>query len=630
VRPGLSLGATAALAPINFPFLRFISGYLVALDLTMDAAHIRNFCIIAHIDHGKTTLSDRLLHRTGTIATRDMEDQLLDAMDLERERGITIKAHPVTMLYKARSGETYELNLIDTPGHVDFAYEVSRSLSACEGALLIIDAAQGVEAQTVANMHLAMKQNLTIIPVINKIDLPHANIPQTLQQLEDILTIESSLAIQASAKQGIGIEDILEAIVARIPPPKPTGQGSLQALAFDSLFDTYKGVITHVRVFNGELKAGMHVKLLHSGKNVEVKEVGSFNPKPYVRDRLEVGETGYFTANIKTAQEVKMGDTITDARNPSPVLPGFKEIHPMVFSGIYPINTADYEHLKAAMAKLQLNDSAFAYQAETSIALGFGFRCGFLGLLHMEIVQERLRREYSMDIIATYPSVVYKVTMTDGTEKDVDNPAFLPEVTFIEKIEEPMVKAFVICPNESIGDMMALISEKRGNVDHTETLDAKRVMLTSLVPLNEILIDFHDRIKSLTRGYGSMDYEQAGYMESDMVKLDMLVNTEPMDAFSCIVHRTKAEGRGRTLAEKLKEVIPRQQFAVKIQAAIGGKIVASETVSAFRKDVTAKCYGGDVSRKRKLLEKQKEGKKRMKSIGNVHIPQEAFIEVLKS
>ncbi len=596
----------------------------------MDADHIRNFCIIAHIDHGKTTLSDRLLHRTGTIATRDMEDQLLDAMDLERERGITIKAHPVTMLYKARNGETYELNLIDTPGHVDFAYEVSRSLSACEGALLIVDAAQGVEAQTVANMHLAMKQNLTIIPIINKIDLPHANVPQTLQQLEDILTIESSLAIPASAKQGIGIEDILEAIVARIPPPKPTGQGSLQALAFDSFFDTYKGVVTHVRVFNGELKAGQQVKLLHSGKNVEVKEVGSFNPKPYTREKLEVGETGYFTANIKTAQEVKMGDTITDARHPSPVLPGFKEIHPMVFSGIYPINTADYEHLKSSMAKLQLNDSAFAYSSETSVALGFGFRCGFLGLLHMEIVQERLRREYNMDIIATYPSVVYHVSMTDGSVKEVDNPAFLPEVTFIQKIEEPMVKAFVICPNENIGDMMALISEKRGNVDHTETLDAKRVMLTSLIPLNEILIDFHDRIKSLTRGYGSMDYEQAGYAASDMVKLDMLVNTEAMDAFSCIVHRTKAEGRGRVLAEKLKEVIPRQQFAVKIQAAIGGKIVASETVSAFRKDVTAKCYGGDITRKRKLLEKQKEGKKRMKSIGNVHIPQEAFIEVLKA
>src|SRR5437763_1000166 len=570
----------------------------------MDAAHIRNFSIIAHIDPGKTTLSDRLLHRTGTIMTRDMTDQLLDSMDLERERGITIKAHPVTMLYLAKSGETYELNLIDTPGHVDFTYEVSRSLSACEGALLIIDAAQGVEAQTVANMHLAMKQNLEIIPIINKIDLPHANVAQTKQQLEDILTIESSLAIPASAKQGIGIEDILEAIIARIPSPKPTGQGSLQALAFDSYFDTYKGVVTHVRVFNGELKAGQQVKLLHSGKNVEVKEVGSFNPKPYVREKLEVGETGYMTANIKSPQEVKMGDTITDARHPSPALPGFKEINPMVFSGIYPINTGDYEHLKANLGKLQLNDSAFVYQPETSVALGFGFRCGFLGLLHLESVQERLRREYGMDIIATYPSVIYRVKLTDGTSKEVDNPAYLPEPTYIEKIEEPMVKAFVICPNEYIGDMMALISEKRGIVEHTETLDSRRVMLTTPLPLNEILIDFHDRIKSITRGYGSMDYEHAGYRESDMVKLDMLVNGEPVDAFSCIVHRNKAEGRGRALAAKLKEVIPRQQFQVIIQAAIGGKVIARETVSALRKDVTAKCYGGGISRKRKLLEKQ--------------------------
>jgi GTP-binding protein LepA len=596
----------------------------------MDAAHIRNFSIIAHIDHGKTTLSDRLLHRTGTIATRDMEDQLLDAMDLERERGITIKAHPVTMRYTARNGEVYELNLIDTPGHVDFSYEVSRSLSACEGALLVVDAAQGVEAQTVANYHLAARQNLEIIPVINKIDLPHANIPQAKQQLEEVLALPSELAILCSAKEGIGIEDILEAIVARVPAPKPTGEASLQALAFDSYFDTYKGVVTHVRIFNGEVKPGMSIKLLHSGKNYEVKEVGSFNPKPYPREKLETGETGYLTANIKTAGEVKMGDTITDGRNPSGPLPGFKEIHPMVFSGIYPINTADYEHLKSNIAKLKLNDSAFVYSAETSVALGFGFRCGFLGLLHLEIVQERLRREYNMDIIATYPSVVYKVTLTDGTLKQVDNPAFLPDVTYIEKIEEPIVKAFVICPNENIGDMMALISEKRGNVSNTETLDAKRVMLSAIIPLNEILIDFHDRIKSMTRGFGSMDYEEAGYQESEMVKLDMLVNTEAMDAFSCIVHRSKAESRGRTLAEKLKEVIPRQQFQVKIQAAIGGKIVASEVVSAFRKDVTAKCYGGDVSRKRKLLEKQKEGKKRMKSIGNVNIPQEAFIEVLKA
>jgi GTP-binding protein LepA len=596
----------------------------------MDAAHIRNFSIIAHIDHGKTTLSDRLLHRTGTVATRDMSDQMLDAMDLEKERGITIKAHPVTMLYKAKNGETYELNLIDTPGHVDFAYEVSRSLAACEGAVLIVDAAQGVEAQTVANVHLAMKQQLTIIPVINKIDLPHANVPQARQQLEEILAIPADDAIPASAKEGIGIEEILEAIVARVPAPKPTGERSLQALVFDSYFDTYKGVVILVRVFNGELKPGMQVRLPYSDKVVEVKEVGSFNPKPYVRAKLECGETGYITANIKTPKEVKVGDTITDHRIPSPPLPGFQEIHPMVFSGIYPINTADYEGLKASVAKLQLNDSAFVFQSESSAALGFGFRCGFLGLLHMEIIQERLRREYNMDIIATYPSVVYQVRMTDGTEKTVDNPAFLPDVTYIQEIREPMVKAFVMCPNENIGDMMSLITEKRGDLKHTETLDPRRVMLTADIPMNEILIDFHDRIKSITRGFGSMDYEPTDYRASDMVKLDMLVNNEPMDAFSCIVHRSKAEARGRALAAKLKEVIPKQQFVVAIQAAIGGKIIARESVSAMRKDVTAKCYGGDISRKRKLLEKQKEGKKRMKSIGSVNIPQEAFIEVLKA
>ncbi|NBV23798.1 MAG: elongation factor 4 [Proteobacteria bacterium] len=596
----------------------------------MDAAHIRNFSIIAHIDHGKTTLSDRLLHRTGTVATRDMEDQLLDAMDLERERGITIKAHPVTMYYTAKNGEEYELNLIDTPGHVDFAYEVSRSLSACEGALLIVDAAQGVEAQTVANVHLAMKQNLTIIPVINKIDLPHANIPMAKQQLEDILAIPGDSAILASAKEGIGIEDILEAIVHRMPAPKPTGVPSLQGLIFDSFFDTYKGVVILVRVTNGELKAGTQVKLLHSGKTVEVKEVGSFRPKPYVRDKLTVGETGYFTANIKTPREVKVGDTITDPRQPAPELPGFQEIHPMVFSGIYPINTADYEGLKVAIAKLQLNDSALTFMTESSAALGFGLRCGFLGLLHMEIVQERLRREFDMDIIATYPSVIYQVKMTDGRELQVDNPAFLPDVTYIEHIMEPMVKAFAICPNDNIGDVMGLIKEKRGEIYNTETLDTRRVMLTAKMPMNEILIDFHDRIKSITRGYGSMDYEPIGYEISDMVKLDMLVNAEVMDAFSCLVHREKAESRGRALAAKLKEVIPKQQFAIAIQAAIGGKIVARETVGAMHKDVTAKCYGGDISRKRKLLEKQKEGKKRMKMFGTVNIPQEAFIEVLKT
>ena len=596
----------------------------------MDVAHIRNFSIIAHIDHGKTTLSDRLLHRTGTVATRDMQDQLLDAMDLEKERGITIKAHPVTMYYLALNGEEYELNLIDTPGHVDFAYEVSRSLSACEGALLIIDAAQGVEAQTVANVHLAMKQNLHIIPVINKIDLPHANVEQAKQQLEDIIAIPAEEAVLASAKEGIGIEEILEAIVHRIPPPKPTGEKTLQVLIFDSYFDTYKGVVILVRVFNGELRPGMMVKMPHSGKTVEVKEVGSFNPKPYTREKLEVGETGYITANIKSPREVKVGDTILDSRNPAPALPGFQEIHPMVFSGIYPINTADYESLKQSMAKLQLNDSALTFQTESSAALGFGLRCGFLGLLHMEIVQERLRREFDMDIIATYPSVVYRVRMTDGTEKEVDNPAFLPDVTYIDTIFEPMVKAFVICPGENIGDLMGLISEKRGVISQTETIDARRVMLTCRIPMNEILIDFHDRIKSITRGYGSMDYEPDGYEPSEMVKLDMLVNAEVMDAFSSLVHRSKAENRGRLLAAKLKEVIPKQQYQVAIQAAIGGKIIARESISAMRKDVTAKCYGGDISRKRKLLEKQKEGKKRMKSIGSVEIPQAAFIEVLKT
>jgi GTP-binding protein LepA len=596
----------------------------------METKFIRNFSIIAHIDHGKTTLSDRLLHLTGTISDREMQAQLLDSMDLEKERGITIKAHPVTMYYNAKDGNRYELNLIDTPGHVDFSYEVSRSLSACEGALLIIDAAQGVEAQTVANLHLAMKQELTIIPVLNKIDLPHANVDEVLTQLEDILAIPREEAIPASAKNGIGIEEILEAIVQRVPPPKPTGAASAQALLFDSYYDTYRGVVTHVRVFNGALKAGTQVKLLHSSKNVEIKEVGSFNPKPYKRDELTAGETGYFTANIKSPLDIKIGDTMTDSKNPSPPLPGFQEIHPMVYSGIYPINTADYEHLKANLAKLQLNDAAFAYQQETSVALGFGFRCGFLGLLHLEIIQERLRREFEMDIIATYPSVVYQVTLTDGSVKEVDNPAHLPAVNHIEVIEEPMVKSFIICPNGYIGDMMALVSEKRGLLVHTETLDGSRVMLTCRIPLGEILIDFHDRIKSLTRGYGSMDYEHDGYEPADMVKLDMLVNSESVDAFSCIVHRTKAEFRGRALAAKLSEVIPRQQFQVAIQAAIGGKIVARETVRALRKDVTAKCYGGDITRKRKLLEKQKEGKKRMKSVGSVNIPQEAFVQVLKS
>jgi GTP-binding protein LepA len=596
----------------------------------MEIKKIRNFSIIAHIDHGKTTLSDRLLHMTGTISDRDMENQLLDSMDLEKERGITIKAHPVTMYYKAKDGDEYELNLIDTPGHVDFTYEVSRSLSACEGALLIIDAAQGVEAQTVANVNLAMNHNLTIIPVINKIDLPHADIPNVKKQLEDILAISSEEAVLASAKEGTGIENVLESIIKIIPHPKEGSLEKTQALVFDSYFDSYRGVVAHLRVFSGTFRAGMQIKMLHTNKTVEIKEVGSFNPKPYKRPELSEGETGYVTANIKSPSDVKIGDTLTDSRNPAKALPGFQEIKPMVFSGIYPINSADYEHLKSNLAKLQLNDSAFFYQAESSAALGFGFRCGFLGLLHLEIIQERLRREFGMDIIATYPSVIYKVITTDGNEIDIDNPVYLPEPNYITTISEPMVDAFLMCPNEYIGDMMNLTAEKRGVIHETETLDSVRVILKGKIPLNEILIDFHDRIKSITRGYGSLDYEHSGYEAAKMVKLDMLVNGEPVDAFSLIVHRDKAEQRGRALTEKLKEVIPPQQFKVAIQAAIGGKVVARSTVSALRKDVTAKCYGGDISRKRKLLEKQKQGKKRMKTIGSVNIPQSAFIEVLKA
>ncbi|MEY2487913.1 MAG: GTP-binding protein LepA [Verrucomicrobiota bacterium] len=591
----------------------------------------RNFCIIAHIDHGKTTLSDRLLERTGTIHERDKQDQLLDSMDLERERGITIKAHPVAMKYLAKSGETYRLNLLDTPGHVDFAYEVSRSLAACEGALLIVDAAQGVEAQTVANVHLAHKQGLTIVPVINKIDLPNADIPAVHRQLEEILAIPSEEAIEASAKMGLGIEEILEAIVHRIPSPKEPADEILRALVFDSVFDVYRGVVGYVRVVSGKIEQGQAIKLMNNDTKYEIKEVGVFTPKMYEQARLNPGDVGYFIANIKTTADMKIGDTITDQRNPArEALPGFQEIHPMVFSGIYPINTGDFEHLKGAIAKLRLNDSAFVYAPESSVALGFGFRCGFLGLLHMEIIQERLRREYNMDIIATSPSVVYEIFTTRGETLLIDNPAHLPDPSLIDEIREPIVKAYVLCPNENIGDILQLILEKRGQMDHTETLDTRRVMLHCELPLNEILVDFNDKIKSMTRGYGSMDYEHSGYRAAKLVKLDVLVNGEPVDAFSMIVHRDRAEARGRQLAAKLKEVIPRQLYQVAIQAAIGGKIVARESVSALRKNVTAKCYGGDITRKRKLLEKQKEGKKRMKSIGKINIPQEAFIEVLKS
>ncbi|MFZ4116402.1 MAG: translation elongation factor 4 [Chthoniobacterales bacterium] len=596
----------------------------------MPASHTRNFCIIAHIDHGKTTLSDRLLEFTGTIAKRDQQDQLLDSMDLERERGITIKSHPVTMQYKARSGETYLLNLMDTPGHVDFTYEVSRSLAACEGALLIIDAAQGVEAQTLANVHLALQQGLTVIPVINKIDLPNADLPNVKKQMEEILAIPGDEAIEASAKAGIGIEEILEAVVTRIPPP-PEGDGTLRALVFDSLFDIYRGVVGYIRVFSGNLKPGQQVRLMSTHQSYETKEVGIFTPKMSATASMKAGDVGYFIGNIKTTAEMKIGDTLTDARHPATEpLPGFKEVQPMVYSGIYPINTADLEPLKMAMSKLQLNDAAFVFQSESSVALGFGFRCGFLGLLHMEIIQERLRREYNMDIIATYPSVVYEVEKTNGELLLVDNPANLPDMSVVKEIREPIVKCVVMIPNENIGDIMQIMMEKRGVVESTDSVDTRRVMITATLPLNEILVDFHDKIKSVTRGYGSMDYEPAGYRAEKLVKLEMLVNGDPVDAFSSIVHRDKAESRGRALATKLKEVIPVQLYQVAIQATIGGKIVARESVSAMRKNVIAKCYGGDITRKRKLLEKQKEGKKRMKSIGTVNIPQEAFIQVLKT
>lgn len=597
----------------------------MAIELT------RNFCIIAHIDHGKTTLSDRLLETTGTIHEREKQDQLLDSMDLERERGITIKAHPVTMKYQAQDGKTYRLNLLDTPGHVDFAYEVSRSLAACEGALLIVDAAQGVEAQTVANVHLAHRQGLTILPIINKIDLPNADVPAVKRQLEDILAIPAEEAIEASAKMGLGIDLILEAIVRRIPFPEKPKDEILRALVFDSVFDIYRGVVAYVRVVSGKLEPHQPIKLMSADSRYEVKEVGVFTPKMFAQPVLNAGDVGYVIANMKTTAEIKIGDTITEQRHSArQPLPGFQEIHPMVFSGIYPINTADFEHLKAAIGKLRLNDAAFVYQPESSVALGFGFRCGFLGLLHMEIIQERLRREYNMDIIATSPSVIYEVLTTRGETILVDNPAHLPDPSLIEEIREPIVKAYVLCPNENIGDILQLILEKRGTMDHTESLDTRRVMLHCELPLNEILVDFNDKIKSITRGYGSMDYEHSGHRPAKLVKLDLLVNGEPVDAFSTIVHRDRAEARGRQLAAKLKEVIPRQLYQVAIQAAIGGKIIARESVSALRKNVTAKCYGGDITRKRKLLEKQKEGKKRMKSIGKINIPQEAFIEVLKA
>ena len=597
----------------------------------MSLDHIRNFCIIAHVDHGKTTLSDRLLEHTKTIEKRQMKEQLLDAMDLEREKGITIKCHPVTMNFTAPDGKQYILNLIDTPGHVDFAYEVSRSLAACEGAVLLIDASQGVEAQTVANATLAMNQGLEIVPVINKVDLPSARPEEARRQVEDILTIPAQDAVLASGKSGIGIDEIFAAIIKRVPPPRWSDYPQHRALVFDSLFDSYKGVISYVRVFSGTFKAGQTIELMYNGVRSVIKEVGIFSPKMKPQDELGPGCVGYIVINIREVADVKVGDTITLASDPAkePV-PGFKEVRPMVFSGIYPLDTADYEKLKTSLSKLAINDSSLTYTAESSTALGFGFRCGFLGLLHMEIVQERLRREYDLDILSTYPSVVYKVFTTDGVEHILDNPVVMPDPSAIEHIEEPTIRAHIHIPGTSIGDMLTLVQEKRGVCERTETIDGDRVVLVCLLPLNEILVDFNDRMKSITRGYGSMDYELGEYVTSDLVKMDIRVNEEPVDAFSSIVHASKAEGRGRNLCERLKELLPRQLFKIAIQAAVGSKVIARETIGSVGKDVTAKCYGGDISRKRKLLDKQKEGKKRMKQIGKVDIPQEAFIKILKN
>ena len=597
----------------------------------MKLEHIRNFCIIAHIDHGKSTLADRMLEITGTVAKRDLQEQLLDGMDLERERGITIKSHPVRMQYDPGDGITYELNLIDTPGHVDFAYEVSRSLCACEGAILLIDATQGVQAQTVANINLAIAQNLKIIPVINKIDLPAANLDLCYEQMEEILAIPREEALCVSGKTGEGVAELLKAVIERIEPPEEGDEAGSAALVFDSQYDTFRGVVNFVRVRRGVFKRGTKIRLFSNNITSEIKEVGVFNPRMQAGDELRPGSVGYIIPNLKSPADTRIGDTVTDVDKPSAEpLPGFREVRPMVFSGIYPIDTDEYDQLKASMGKLQLNDAAFVYQAESSAALGFGFRCGFLGLLHMEIIQERLRREYNMDILATYPSVIYHVYLKSGEMQLIDNPVYLPDPSAIERIEEPFIRCRVMTPVTYIGDVMNLIMSKRGICTETASADAGHVIITAELPMHEILIDFHDKLKSMTRGYGSMDYEPAGYRAGKMVKLDILVNGEPVDAFSSIVHVDFAYERGRQIAERLKEAIPPQMFQIAIQAAVGGKVIARETIRQLRKNVLAKCYGGDITRKRKLLEKQKEGKKRMKLIGQVNIPQEAFVAVLKA
>jgi GTP-binding protein LepA len=596
----------------------------------MDQRYIRNFSIIAHIDHGKSTLADRFLELTGALQPREMEAQVLDAMDLERERGITIKAHPVRLNYTAKSGEQYVLNLIDTPGHVDFSYEVTRSLAACEGALLLVDASQGVEAQTLANAYLAVDNNLDIIPVINKIDLPSAQPDESKRQIEDIIGLDSSTSILASAKEGTGVTDILEAIIARLPPPTGDPDAPLKALIFDSWFDPYRGVVIVARVIDGVLRKKQKVRLMAAQQDYEIDDLGVFSPKAVPVEELGVGEVGFVVANIKRVADAKIGDTITEVARPTTEpFPGFKELKPMVFAGLYPVESHQYSELREALEKLRLNDASFFYEPETSAALGFGFRCGFLGLLHMEIVQERLEREYDMDLVTTAPGVLYRVTTTDGEVQEIDSPAKLPEPGRIQKIEEPVITAMILTPSEFVGPILQLCQDKRGIQKKLEYLKSDRVLITYELPFNEVVMDFYDKLKTISRGYASLDYHVTGYWESPLVKMDILVNGDPVDALSIIVHKDAAYERGRALASKMRELIPRQMFEIAIQASIGNRVIARESVKALRKNVLAKCYGGDITRKRKLLEKQKEGKKRMKRVGRVEIPQEAFLAVLK-
>ncbi|SMO50552.1 translation elongation factor 4 [Melghirimyces algeriensis] len=591
---------------------------------------IRNFSIIAHIDHGKSTLADRILEYTGALSNREKQDQYLDTMDLERERGITIKLQSVRLPYKAKDGKEYIINLIDTPGHVDFAYEVSRSLAACEGALLVVDAAQGVEAQTMANVYLALENDLEILPVINKVDLPSAEPERVKEEIEDLIGLDASEAVHASAKEGIGTEEILEQIVEKVPPPSGDPDSPLKALIYDSIYDSYRGVITYIRVVDGSIRKGMKVRMMATGKEFEVTDVGVFTPKPVSKDELAVGEVGFMVASIKDVKVTRVGDTITDANHPaSEPLPGYRKINPMVFCGMYPVDSGDYDDLREALEKLELNDASLRYEPETSGALGFGFRCGFLGLLHMEVIQERIEREYNIPLITTAPSVVYKVYKTDGELLEIENPTLMPPQQQIDHVEEPFVRATMMVPNDFVGAVMELCQSKRGEYVDMQYLDANRVNIVYELPLAEIVYDFFDQLKSGTKGYASFDYELSGYKTSDLVKMDILLNGEPVDALSFIVHKERAYYRGRQLVEKLKKLIPRQMFEVPVQAAIGNKVVARETIRAQRKNVLAKCYGGDISRKRKLLEKQKEGKKRMKAVGNVEVPQEAFMAVLQ-